>query len=151
MINDDSRDPDEKWWIKDLQLYESDYNVLISGKELTGGIINAAHKLLAQQFPRIKGFQSTIHCHHLYFTSVSDTIKSVQILHTGRYCLFISLVDLIMHISIAGESHHWICTSCYGDGIVYVMDSLGSFMALNRTTVLQIAKIYSVPPSRRHL
>lgn len=31
------------------------------------------------------------------------------------------------------------------------MDSLGSFMALNRTTVLQITKIYSVPPSRRHL
>ena len=31
------------------------------------------------------------------------------------------------------------------------MDSLGSFMALNRTTVLQITKIYSVPPSCRHL
>ena len=28
LINDDCRDPDEKWWIKDLQLYDSDYNVL---------------------------------------------------------------------------------------------------------------------------
>ena len=52
---------------------------------------------------------------------------------------------------IPGESNHWICTSCCGDGIVRVMDSLGSFMALNRTTVLQITKIYSVPPSRHHL
>lgn len=45
-----------------------------------------------------------------------------------------------------GETHHWIC-SCFRKGgmIVQVVDSLGLFMPLNLSTVLQIAKIYSVP------
>ena len=95
-INDDFPDPDEKWWIKDLELYESDFSVLNSGKELTENIINTAHKLLAQQFPSIKGFQSMIHCHHLDFLSVSEDVKSVQIFHTGRF--------------------YFVCQSCQFDG-----------------------------------
>ena len=47
-----------------------------------------------------------------------------------------------------GNSNHWICTSRLSGYIVQVMDSLGLFMALNLCTVLQIAKIYSVPKSQ---
>ena len=52
-----------------------------------------------------------------------------------------------MHTN-AGKSNHWICTSRRGGSIVHVMDSLGLFMSLNLFTVLQIAKIYSLPKSQ---
>lgn len=51
----------------------------------------------------------------------------------------------------SGKSKHWICTWCNGDEIVRIMDSLGSFMPLGLTTILQVANIYSVPPSRQYL
>lgn len=52
-----------------------------------------------------------------------------------------------MHTN-AGKSNHWICTSRRGGSVVHVMDSLGLFMSLNLFTVLQIAKIYSLPKSQ---
>ena len=50
---------------------------------------------------------------------------------------------------LVGSTRHWICTSSIGCGKhhhVNVLDSLGYFMGLlNLETLLQIAKIYSVP------
>ena len=57
--------------------------------------------------------------------------------------------------SPVGSTKHWICTSSIGCGKqhhVNVFDSLGYFMGpLNLATLLQIAKIYSVPIGERHL
>ena len=46
---------------------------------------------------------------------------------------------------IVGESNHWICTcsSSKEKSTVIVMDSLGLFMDLNNSTLLQISKIYN--------
>ena len=46
---------------------------------------------------------------------------------------------------IVGASNHWICT-CYSSkerSTVMVMDSLGLFMGLNESTLLQVSKIYN--------
>ena len=48
----------------------------------------------------------------------------------------------LLLIIIAGNSKHWVCVYCRGDGVVQLMDSLGSFMPLGRLTLLQIAKIF---------
>ena len=87
-INDDSADPKSEWWIKDLGLHESDRCALMSGSELTDSIVNAAQKILANQFPVFHGFQSTILIHHLNFQEIPSTgSETVQILHTGMYVL----------------------------------------------------------------
>ena len=55
---------------------------------------------------------------------------------------------LIIHsmvAHIAGNSNHWVCVHCQGDGVVELMDSLGSFMPLGRMTLLQIASIFKGP------
>ena len=85
ILVDDRQEVDIKWWIKDFELYESDFKVLNSGNELTENIVNAVHKILSLQIPDIKGFQSTTHSHYLNFQTISDDVNSVQILHTGRY------------------------------------------------------------------
>ena len=58
--------------------------------------------------------------------------------------------DKFCHGSV-GSSEHWLCVSCCGNGVIQVMDSLGSFMMLNLATVLQICKIYSVPQNHTTL
>ena len=88
-INDDSPDTVAKWWIKDLGLNESDRSVLQSGNELTENIVNAAQKILTNQFPKFHGFQSTSLIHHLNFKEIPSSTKSVQILHTGIIMKFI--------------------------------------------------------------
>ena len=84
-VDDSGYDPNTEWWIKDLGLHATDQTVLTSGQELTENIINAAQKLLAQQFGNVKGFQPMYRSHYLNFEEVSTTTKSVQILHTGIY------------------------------------------------------------------
>ena len=83
-VDDSGYDPNTGWWIKDSGLHAMDQTVLTSGQELTENI-NAAQKLLAQQFGNVKGFQPTYQSHYLNFEEVSTTTKSVQILHTGIY------------------------------------------------------------------
>ena len=46
-------------WISDLQLALSDRNALLTGKDLTEAIMNAAQMLLHHQFPQVKGLQDT--------------------------------------------------------------------------------------------
>ena len=42
-----------KYWVKELQLLESDYRILTDGSELNDRIIVARQSLLAKQFPLI--------------------------------------------------------------------------------------------------
>ena len=72
-----------KYWIKELLLYESDYQVLHDGSELNDNIIVAGQSLLAKQFPHINGFQDTILSNGLKFQPVQK--DGVQILHTAKH------------------------------------------------------------------
>ena len=69
-VSDSDADPDLKWWIKDIKLYDEDKNVLLSRQELTENIINAAHSLLRLQFSHIGGLQDTILGHHLRYKAL---------------------------------------------------------------------------------
>ena len=84
-VSDSDADPDLKWWIKDLTLYDEDKQILLSRQELTDNIINAAHSLLRLQFSHIGGLQDTILGHRLRYKAVNPCVSSVQILHTGKF------------------------------------------------------------------
>ena len=87
-VSDSDPDPDLKWWVQGLSLYEDDKEVLLGDKELTGNILNAAHCLLRSQFSHIGGFQDTDLVHHLNYKAIDPCVSSVQILHTGIYILY---------------------------------------------------------------
>ena len=57
---DPNNDPDVRWWIEELSLFEEDKDILLSGKELNDSLINASQCLLKSKFPHICGFQNTI-------------------------------------------------------------------------------------------
>ena len=82
-VSDSDTDPVVNWWIEDLCLYETDKEVLLSQRELTDNIINAAQALLSTQFPTIGGFQNTLSGNKLKFKPVPREISSIQIHHTG--------------------------------------------------------------------
>ena len=78
-IAEDATTPETKWWIKDLQLFLSDRNALLTGKDLTEALMNAVQTLLHHQFPRVKGLQDTGLSHYLSFTTTKR--NAVQIFH----------------------------------------------------------------------
>ena len=88
---DPNNDPDVRWWIKELSLYEEDKEILLSGKELNDSLINATQCLWKSKFLHICGFQITLLSHHLAFKAIDVGYPSIQILHTGKY------VFLILH------------------------------------------------------
>ena len=92
IVSDNDSDVMINWWIEALGLYQSDKEVLLSQRELTDSIINAAQILLSTQFPSIGGFQNTLLGNKLQFKPVSREISSIQIHHTGR------LYTLIIHV-----------------------------------------------------
>ena len=69
-------------WIKSLQLFKSDQDVLIHGKELTDPLIDAAQKLLSKKYPHINGLQSPSLAPLLQFDPTPT--RAVQIHHTGK-------------------------------------------------------------------
>ena len=143
-VSDSDPDPDLKWWVQGLSLYEDDKEVLLGGKELTGNIINAAHCLLRSQFSHIGGFQDTDLVHHLNYKAIDPCVSSVQILHTGTYYIIYTYRNFIILSLYIGETNHWLCTcSSRGNATVMVMDSLGLFMGLSESTRLQICRIYN--------
>ena len=71
-----------KYWVKELLLSESHYQLLIDGSELNDSIIVAGQSLLAKQFPHVNGFQDTILINGLKFLRIEK--DGVQILHTGK-------------------------------------------------------------------
>ena len=72
-------------WISQLKLYKCDQDVLLSGKELTGSLINAAQLLLSKQYPSVAGFQDTNLGTYLKFSKVNG----LQIFHIGM--IFIAI------------------------------------------------------------
>ena len=62
-----------------MQLYLSDRNALLSGKDLTEAIINAVQTLLHYQFPCMKGLQDTGLSRFLSFSTIER--NAVQIFH----------------------------------------------------------------------
>ena len=59
-----------------------------------------------------------------------------------------AVLHFVLYIFYIGSTNHWICISTVGSrGMIHVMDSLGTSLPLNRKTVLQICKAYSVAPS----
>lgn len=140
-----------QWWIGGLSLLEEDREVLRSGKELTGNIINAAQLILSNSYPQIGGFQDTSYGRNLKFLPVDPHCSNIQILHTGlNLCTIIFVIKSPIPFFL-GASNHWLCTfskRCSAP-VVYIADSLGLFMKLDSTTLLQIAKLYgSILPSQ---
>ena len=72
LVSDSDPDPVYVWWIRGLNLYKADCEVLMEGKELTDNLVNAAQALLSTQFSSVGGFQDTILGHHLHFKAVSN-------------------------------------------------------------------------------
>ena len=68
--------------IKNLQLFKSDQDVLIHGKELTDALIDAAQNLLRKNYPRINGLQPPSLAPLLQFNPTPT--RAVQIHHTGK-------------------------------------------------------------------
>ena len=61
-----------QYWIADLDLKTSDKAIIERGRELTDRHMEAAHKVLAEQFPHLQGLQSTLLAQTGSFTPVSE-------------------------------------------------------------------------------
>ena len=61
-----------QYWIADLDLKTSDKSIIERGRELTDRHMEAAHKVLAEQFPHLQGLQSTLLAQTGSFTPVSE-------------------------------------------------------------------------------
>ena len=72
-----------KYWIPKLLLTDEDQLRICSGKALTDAHMNAAQKLLSQQFPSIAGLQSSCLLQGNCFEKV--TAQSIQIHNTGNF------------------------------------------------------------------
>ena len=92
-----------KLWLKDLSLFFSDKKDIESGDWISDAVINAAQRLLHNQFPYYDGFQSSL----LVQTHKADIIrgKSIQILHVNR--------------------NHWVCVAVNDSkDVISLYDSL---------------------------
>ena len=73
----------QKFWIKELNLLESDREILLNRTGLlTDSIIDAAQKLLKQAFPTLSGLQS-VNC-GLTMNFDIEPAEFVQVIHNGR-------------------------------------------------------------------
>ena len=64
-----------------------DKQILCQDMTIPDTIINAAQRLLSQQFKHVSGFQSTLHAQRLQLSKISPEKVSVQILHTGKFLM----------------------------------------------------------------
>ena len=75
-----------KYWVKELLLFESHYQLLNNGSELNDSIIAAGQSLLAKQFPHVNGFQDTILINGLKFLSKKMVFRfCIQVSDKGQY------------------------------------------------------------------
>ena len=108
-----------QYWRKDLMLFDEDKTALLQGKWLTDGIMSAGIKLLREQFPNVKGLQSTSLAMHSGFE-----------IQRGEFVQCLNVYDSHW-ITIAGDS---------SPGTVNIYDSLPN-CALYSKTKRQIASI----------
>ena len=122
------------WWVKHLTLTQDDEVMLQSGDQLTDKHINAAQKLIKEQFNHIQGLQDTLLSQKR--EQINAVEQSAGFLPEGNYnnvyiisfncvCLLYIIYCLLVAIQImyVEERGHWICTS-YLNGVVRVYDSL---------------------------
>ena len=73
-----------KWWLEKLKLPSSDLTRLQSGAKLTDTLMNAAQKLLLEQFPFYQSLQNVNLGTLLMFSEINSVDDAaVRILHTG--------------------------------------------------------------------
>ena len=87
-MSDSKADPVFDWWLKELQLYDMDKEMLLNGHELSDALVNASQCILDRQFPQFAGFQSTLlgqRLKDIKFKSFSRGFKSVQILNSRMH------------------------------------------------------------------
>jgi hypothetical protein len=94
-----------KWWLEKLKLPNSDLTRLQSGAKLTDTLMNAAQKLLLEQFPFCQSLQDVNLGTLLMFSEINSVDDAaVQILHTGNsehwVCVAVSSVDVLKEKSI---------------------------------------------------
>ena len=61
-----------QYWVADLDLKTGDKVIIERGRKLTDRHMEAAHKVLAEQFPHLQGLQSTLLAQTGGFTPVSE-------------------------------------------------------------------------------
>ena len=97
----------DSWWLKHLDLKVHDRNCLSEGLLITDKIINAAQKLLSQQFPHVSSLQSTLLGQKLMFLPLtSANYYAVQILHTGTVFVVFMCMCIMMVYAIYGITFH---------------------------------------------
>lgn len=96
------------FWKKDLALFTTDKDALMSGEWLTDKHINAAQSLLRKQFPSQNGLQDTL-----------------VLEHTGEYNSQSEDFVQVLHVS----GNHWVCASNLfaPEGCVDVYDSMPAY------------------------
>ena len=93
-VSENAPSPKHEWWIKSLNLYETDRRKLLDGKKLNDALINACQRVLSQQFPNVVGFEDTNLGVSLKFSLKENAQLGVQILHIGmkyQLCLKLSV------------------------------------------------------------
>ncbi len=122
-------------WVKDLDLYQSDKDIILNGEWLTCAHMKAVNKICQTQFQGVNGFQCTS-----LAAKYDDNKKKWVIPDTG----FESRSAPSCNLHYNGY-HHWVCTFQYvNNGPVYLLDSMMNFKnpRVNTTLQLQIAQIY---------
>ena len=111
--------PTERSWIRELNLYYTERDLINEQNELNDRCMDAASTLLRQKFPDAKGLQATVviqspeHCQ-----SMGQDQDSVQIVHSN-------------------VRHHWIA-SAMREGQLYLYDSLQSTKKLDRDSTTSL-------------
>ena len=75
-----------KDWTPEPFLQQKQRNLLHTGEPLDDAVINAAQRLLQQQFPQIKGLRPTVYSQAVHkFQEVPEVSESIQIHHTRAF------------------------------------------------------------------
>ena len=110
------------YWLKGLELRDSDKVELLSGKWLTDKHISAVSKLLRKQHPQQNGLQDTL-------------VLAVKLQWTSNCTNFVQIINIC--------KQHWVCSSNIGcpEGGVDIYDSIPAYSTGSTTLKKQIAAI----------
>ena len=115
---------EQRYWIKDLSLFVSDRQSLMSGDWLTDAIINCAQKLLKESYPLMGGLQMTTLGENLAYTiqrnefvQIINVRKNHWITVTNIGCIssHIKVYDSIPSGNISSRAIQEICAMIFSD------------------------------------
>jgi hypothetical protein len=107
-----------KWWLEKLKLPNSDLTRLQSGAKLTDTLMNAAQKLLLEQFPFCQSLQDVNLGTLLMFSEINSVDDAaVQILHTGLSCTPMFNVIILCKINLKNKVNSNSCMFPFSDTI----------------------------------